>query len=160
MTGTGRPCVAGDFAGSWTLERHIEDALGPPARFTGTARWTAEGDGFVQVETGTLQIEGQGRFTAERRYRWGADLAVFFDDGRFFHQVPARGGRADHWCDPDRYVVDYEFLLSANALAEFHTTWQVDGPRKSYRMVSAYRRLADGPGADMADSAGAKSCLR
>ena len=125
-----------DFAGDWRLDRRIEDALGAPARFEGRASWTPCAEGLLLLETGTLTIEGQGSFAAERRYLWADDLNVCFDDGRFFHQVPARGGDTEHWCDPDRYLVHYDFT----GWPRFTTTWQVAGPRKSYRMVAVYTR--------------------
>lgn len=131
-----RPRRLEDFAGTWRLEREIEDALGPPARFTGQAVWSEAPGGLMLHESGQMEIAGQGRFMAERRYLWAADLSVFFPDGRFFHQVPAAGGPAEHWCDPDHYAVDYAF----DGWPEFRATWSVKGPRKSYRMVSVYRR--------------------
>ncbi|MGR3802296.1 DUF6314 family protein [Marinibacterium profundimaris] len=134
-----------DFLGRWRLEREITDALGPPARFEGFAEWRPEGGADARsedapllcVETGQLEVSGQGRFAAERRYLWAPDLSVFFADGRFFHQVPPVGGPAEHWCDPDHYRVLYDF----SDWPRFRTTWEVSGPRKSYRMVSDYRRV-------------------
>ena len=71
---------------------------------------------------------------SERRYRWDADLNVYFDDGRFFHTVPPLGGQTDHWCDPDGYDVRYDFAQWPTWSAE----WYVLGPRKNYRMLSQY----------------------
>lgn len=72
--------------------------------------------------------------TASRVYLWKADLSVWFDDGRYFHTVPAQGGATDHWCDPDQYDVRYDFA----EWPDFRVTWRVEGPRKSYTMVSDY----------------------
>ena len=124
----------GDLLGRWTLSREIRQADGGRARFEGVAQWTLRDDGAADyVETGAL-ILPEGRFTAERRYRWAPDLRVFFDDGRFFHAVPPEGGDAGHWCDPDQYDLTYDF-------AEW-PRWQVEcrvaGPRKSYVMTSLY----------------------
>ena len=131
-----RPRALAEFEGIWALSRDIVHAGGAPARFTGQARWNPDPAGLQYVETGTLEILGQGQFAAERRYLWDQDLRVFFEDGRFFHQVPPSGGTAAHWCDPDRYDVCYDFTT----WPEFSVTWDVSGPRKSYRMVSQYRR--------------------
>ena len=81
----------------------------------------------------------QGRFRAERRYLWGPDLTVCFEDGRFFHQVPPEGGQAAHWCDPDQYEVSYDF----RAWPDWQTRWRVVGPRKDYAMVSWYRKVPE-----------------
>ena len=131
-----RPRVLADFEGAWELSRDVVQDGGPPARFHGRAVWTPTGDGLDYVETGTLEIVGQGRFAAERRYHWGSDLRVYFDDGRFFHQVPPSGGETGHWCDPDQYDVTYDFA----DWPRFTADWTVRGPRKSYRMASHYRR--------------------
>ena len=74
---------------------------------------------------------------AERRYLWREDLTVWFEDGRFFHQVPAEGGETGHWCDPDQYDVTYHF----NDWPDFQVVWRVKGPAKDYRMVSHYTRI-------------------
>jgi len=83
-------------------------------------------------------MPGQVPMTAVRRYIWQPDLTVWFDDGRFFHQVPGRGGQTQHWCDPDMYKVAYDFTH----WPQFQVTWEVSGPRKDYRMVSQYTRGA------------------
>lgn len=125
-----------DFAGRWQLERIVTPAVGPVARFTGTAEWRPEEDALFCTEKGVLSLDGRAPMHAERRYRWKQDLMVFFDDGRFFHQVPACGGTAQHWCDPDQYVAEYDFT----AWPCFCVTWVVKGPRKDYRSVTKYQR--------------------
>lgn len=124
-----------DFLGDWRLAREITHGDGSAARFEGRAEWRAEDAGALYVETGELII-GAGRFAAERRYRWGADLSVWFDDGRFFHHVPPGGGAAAHWCDPDQYDAEYDF----SRWPEWTARWRVRGPRKDYEMLSHYRR--------------------
>ncbi|WP_289155372.1 DUF6314 family protein [uncultured Salipiger sp.] len=123
------------FIGEWRLEREIREASGGSGRFEGVARWVPEDEGALYVETGELVLPS-GRFAAERRYRWGADLSVWFEDGRFFHQVPAEGGETGHWCDPDQYDVRYDF----SDWPQWQVRWQVRGPRKDYSMVSRYAR--------------------
>ncbi|WP_230794485.1 DUF6314 family protein [Salipiger marinus] len=123
------------FLGEWRLDRDIRHGDGSSARFEGRAVWRRDGAGAVCEEAGEL-ILPQGRFRAERRYLWGEDLVVRFEDGRYFHQVPPEGGHAAHWCDPDQYDVWYEFALWPVWTAR----WRVGGPRKEYEMLSRYTR--------------------
>ena len=127
-----------DFLGSWDLDRRIVQSDGQTARFIGQASWVHQGDGALYSETGQLTLDGQPPMRAERRYRWGADLSVWFEDGRFFHHVPPQGGQTGHWCDPDQYEVAYGF----DDWPRFHVTWQVRGPRKDYTMTSLYNPLS------------------
>ena len=128
--------ILSDFAGRWKIERDIKPASGPAARFLGHAEWTAE-DGLMHyIEKGNLEIAGQTPMVAERRYRWDADLNIYFDDGRFFHQVPALGGDAAHWCDPDQYDATYDFTN----WPRWSCTWRVRGPRKDYTLHNQYSK--------------------
>ncbi|WP_299041000.1 DUF6314 family protein [uncultured Tateyamaria sp.] len=129
-----------DFEGVWTIARTITPKAGAAAQFDGTARWTGGRDRSDYTETGTLRMDGTAPMQAERRYLWLADLSVFFDDGRFFHKVPAAGGRTQHFCDPDTYTGTYDFA----DWPVFRVTWDVRGPRKEYRMTSVFTRL-EGP---------------
>jgi len=104
---------------------------GAEARFEGVAEWTPEG---AYEERGVLSVQGQPPMQAERRYRWDADLSVYFEDGRFFHKVPPSGGETGHWCDPDQYDVVYDF----GTWPRWQVSWQVLGPRKNYEMISDY----------------------
>ncbi|MGH1413029.1 MAG: DUF6314 family protein [Pelagimonas sp.] len=126
-----------DFLGSWSLERDIQHADGNQAQFHGQATWTADRDGANYLETGELVMPGQGVFRSERRYRWDRDLRVFFDDGRYFHTVPALGGETAHWCDPDQYDASYNF----ENWPHWSCQWRVRGPRKDYEMTSRYQIL-------------------
>lgn len=130
------PRVLADFRGDWRVHREIAQARGPGARFEGIARWGEADGGLSYVETGTMTLAGQPPMAAERRYFWTEDLSVLFDDGRFFHRVPAAGGTAQHWCDPDSYTLVYDF----DAWPDFTVDWRVTGPRKDYRAHTAYRR--------------------
>ncbi len=125
-----------DFAGEWTLERMIEPAQGPSGRFEGTALWAPEATGLLYEEQGTLKLSGQPAMAAHRRYHWHHDLWITFEDGRRFHQVPARGGETSHWCDPDTYLATYDF----ESWPQFSVEWTVRGPRKDYQMTTVYRR--------------------
>ncbi|WP_299149516.1 DUF6314 family protein [uncultured Tateyamaria sp.] len=131
--------VLADFEGIWTLSRKITQGAGASATFEGTAEWRAADGGLAYHETGVLYLPAAAPMTAERRYHWGADLSVYFDDGRYFHSVPARGGRAAHFCDPDTYVVDYDFAgWGGPETRAFTATWTVKGPRKAYVMANRF----------------------
>ncbi|MBW4708499.1 trigger factor [Roseobacter sp. YSTF-M11] len=128
--------VLADFEGAWDLHRQIIHADGTTAMFQGVAVWTPEADGLIYRETGSLKMPQGAAMQSERQYRWAAGLDVYFDDGRFFHAVPARGGKATHWCDPDTYSVIYDFAR----WPVFTALWEVSGPRKSYSLHSHYSR--------------------
>ena len=132
------PRVIADFIGRWTIERTITQIGAPQANFHGHAVFTPDGGELRYHEAGVLTIEGQSAMQAERQYRWDDDLNVYFDDGRFFHTVPPMGGQTRHWCDPDDYVVAYDF----SAWPHWSAQWRVSGPRKNYQMLSAYRKAA------------------
>jgi hypothetical protein len=129
--------VLADFLGTWTLERRIEQADGTGGRLTGTATWSAHEQGAICTEQGSLSLAGGAPMQAARSYIWTLALDVLFEDGRFFHAVPVRGGMARHWCAPDHYEVLYDF---AGFPASFSTVWSVRGPRKDYAMTSRYTR--------------------
>ena len=119
-----------DLEGHWRLSRVIRDArAGITGRFEGACVWRPDARGLVQEETGLLHYGAAPPMQAARRYLWraeGAELQVFFDDGRPFHIVPRGGAEALHDCPPDIYRVRYDF----DDAAEFRTSWHVTGPRK------------------------------
>lgn len=119
-----------DFEGRWRLDKTIQQTGAPDARFEGTAVWAPDGQGLGYHEQGVLTVPGHPPMQTERRYLWRAPLDVLFEDGRFFHSVPAGGGEARHWCAPDDYHVTYAF----QAWPRFETLWRVTGPRKAYVM--------------------------
>lgn len=123
-----------DFIGDWLIDRDVRPARGPKAHFKGRATWQSVTGGALYIETGQLHLPGQGAFEAERSYRWDDKLQVFFQDGRFFHAVPAQGGDSAHWCDPDQYDASYDF----SDWPQWSCRWRVRGPRKEYDMVSRY----------------------
>lgn len=125
-----------DFLGRWEIARDVIPAQGPRATLTGQATWSAAQDGAHYHESGVLRLQGAAPMTAERRYFWASDLSVFFEDGRFFHRVPAGGGQAMHFCDPDTYVVAYDF----NGWPSFELRHRVTGPRKDYEMITRFVR--------------------
>lgn len=132
-----------DFDGVWQIDRVIRDhRADSDGTFTGTATFAPGEGGLICTEIGTLQMQGQVAMTAERRYIWRAggagQIAVFFDDGRAFHQFALAGDSAEatHHCDPDIYQVRYDF----SRWPIWRIVWQVEGPRKSYQLTSEYRR--------------------
>ena len=133
--------VLADFIGVWDIAREVIPAQGPRAQFAGQGTWSVTPNGAEYVERGVLHMPGSPPMTAERRYLWAHDLSVAFEDGRFFHQVPAGGGRASHFCDPDTYEVRYDFA----AWPAFTVNYEVSGPRKDYVMVSRYTKAVGKP---------------
>lgn len=128
-----------DFFGRWLVERTIDDRLGHPGRFDGTARFTPDGEGLRYREEGTLRL-GDLALAAHRDYLWREDgdgIAVLFPDGRPFHRFRALGWAVgtDHPCGRDLYRVAYDFAGWPDWSAE----WTVTGPAKDYTMVSRYR---------------------
>lgn len=134
-----RPRRLQDFEGAWGFTREVVEADGRRVTVTGRALWMSDDAGLAYTETGEMRIAGHAPMQVERRYHWGSDLAVTFDDGRFFHHVPPKGGETAHWCDPDQYDGFYDF----GNWPEFTVTWRVHGPRKEYRMVTRYRPEAE-----------------
>ena len=125
-----------DFAGRWQVSRHIQEATGATARFEGFAQWSWAEGGLAYLEDGHMTVEGHAPMQAQRSYFWADDLSVFFDDGRFFHTVPALGGSVRHWCSPDDYHLRYAFQDWPN----FQVFWRVKGPRKDYSATTKYSR--------------------
>ncbi|HMB12492.1 MAG TPA: DUF6314 family protein [Roseovarius sp.] len=130
-----RPRRLQDFEGTWVFTREVAEADGSRATVKGRADWVGDGAGLAYTETGEMRIVGHAPMQVERRYHWDSDLAVSFEDGRFFHHVPPEGGETAHWCDPDQYDGAYDF----SDWPEFTVTWRVRGPRKDYQMVTTYR---------------------
>lgn len=123
-----------DFEGAWAFDREVVEAGGRTTHVTGRAVWAASGTGLRYTERGEMRLPGHAPIQVERSYHWDADLGVFFEDGRFFHYVPMRGGATAHWCDPDEYDGFYDF----REWPVFSVTWRVRGPRKDYRMATRY----------------------
>ena len=125
-----------DFAGRWQVMREIREASGATARFEGIADWSRAEGGLNYLEDGQMILAGHPPMQAQRRYFWADDLSVYFDDGRYFHQVPASGGLVQHWCAPDDYQLRYVF----DDWPVFCVFWRVKGPRKDYSATTKYSR--------------------
>ena len=132
-----------DFAGDWQIERIIEDRrAGTEIQLTGQVRMTPDGDDYRYQEEGTLVFSDGRTLAATRRYLWRRDgdgVAVYFDDGRYFHSFDPAAERpsARHWCDPDRYDVDYDL----SDWPRWSVRWEVSGPRKEYVTATWFRRV-------------------
>ncbi|MFS4439020.1 DUF6314 family protein [Paracoccaceae bacterium GXU_MW_L88] len=125
------------FYGSWHLAREVSTG----ARFEGEAVITETPFGAIYREDGMLAMDGQTPIRATRHLRWHREedaIAVYFEDGRFFHRFnpDADAPEARHLCDPDIYDVVYCFAKWPS----WKSTWTVQGPRKSYTMISRYSR--------------------
>ena len=139
---SGLPSLAA-LSGDWQLERQIDHQAGGRNTLKGRTSFTRSGARLIQEETGVLMTDA-GSFEARQRYVWeadGASLNVFFSDMRPFHSVPLQTAhhRTAHLCPPDRYEVTYDF----SNWPRWTSTWTVEGPRKAYRMESAYRPRGD-----------------
>ena len=130
-----------DFTGClWSIYRkiidHTQDAN---LIFIGSCEVL---DGWYH-ETGKMVFSDGNFFSCTRRYRWTAcdgGVDVYFDDGRFFHQIDlsTNSATATHFCDPDDYTVSYDFTK----WPVWTVIWRVRGTRKNYEMHSCYRKLA------------------
>ena len=129
-----------DFEGSWILRRRIIGRDGPAGIFNGGAIWKADMGGLLYTEVGLLQMTGKPPRRMERRYRWGADLSIFFEDGKFFHRVPPEGGGGKHWVGEELYSVQYRF----DTWPVFESVWRVKGPISDYALISRYE-FSEGP---------------
>ncbi|MEM9708709.1 MAG: DUF6314 family protein [Pseudomonadota bacterium] len=130
------------FEGRWSVAREILQASGQRGHFEGEATLGPIGPGRLAYrEEGTLRLDGGTPFFATRSYIWrdakGA-VEVSFDDGRPFHSFPLACPTHEtvHLCPPDRYQVAYDF----SQWPVWETEWQVEGPRKAYRMRTVFRR--------------------
>jgi Family of unknown function (DUF6314) len=125
------------LAGDWQIDRTILDfRTGQDGLFTGTGRFSPVPGGLDYAERGQIQMAGGPLLLAERRYLWRFDvggIAVLFADGRPFHRL---GPQAEHRCGDDHYHVAYDF----GAWPAWQAVWRVTGPRKDYRLASAYTR--------------------
>ncbi len=132
-----------DLEGRWRLSREIEDRrAGVTGRLEGEAVWAKASDGLIQTETGLLHYGDAAPMQAERRYLWRSSetgLAVFFDDGRPFHEVDGTAAEATHFCEPDLYRVRYNF----SAWPHWSSRWEVTGPRKDLTIATWFEPLVD-----------------
>lgn len=126
------------------MHRSIEDALsGQRGTFTGTATFADAAGGLAWVETGKLrwpQYYGTAGRTLRVEPRDASPAAVFFSDGRFFHDLDLgeRRSHIAHDCPPDRYAGIVDVLDSDS----WRIAWFCDGPEKKLVIRTTYKRLA------------------
>jgi hypothetical protein len=129
--------------GRWTVRRSIEDALsGQRGTFAGTATFTDADSGLAWVEAGKLrwpQYYGSAGRTLRVELGEGSRAAIFFSDGRFFHDLDLgeRRSHVAHDCPPDRYAGIIDVMDDDN----WRTEWLCDGPTKKLIIRTSYKRL-------------------
>lgn len=130
------------FFGRWVLTRQVTDhRTGQPSQFQGIASLIPTDTGLLYQETGRWRTGPLTGFEATRQDHWhrsGAQIDILFEDGRFFHSFTPAGPEEQHVihdCPPDLYTGCYRFDLPQG----WELCWQVKGPRKAYRMRTAYR---------------------
>jgi len=129
------------LAGVWRLTRLITHAGGAENLFRGTASFRRSGPRLIEDEEGWLSLgDDRAPLLATRRCIWTQEpgrLECAFGDMRPFHTVPLGVAQPEttFLCPPDRYEVAYDF----SRLPLWRAVWQVEGPKKSYRMESEYR---------------------
>ena len=126
------------------MERELEDAGLGRGHFSGRAEFAADGDGLRWIETGRMTI-GAYDGPARRELRVVRDddgWAVRFADGRPFHRLDLREGRAalEHPCGDDRYRGE----LTVRGPDAFVVAWTVTGPGKAQRLSARYERAEAG----------------
>jgi hypothetical protein len=126
--------------GAWRVERELEDAGLGSGRFSGTAEFSPHGEGLRWEEEGRMTI-GAYDGPARRSLRVMRDKdgwAVRFADGRPFHRLELRDGRASftHPCGEDHYRGE----LVVTGPDAFAIEWTVRGPAKAQRLRARYER--------------------
>lgn len=147
--GNARPLEAEIFArleGTWRLER----AVGDLGTFTGVAVFQAQAPDVLRYrEDGILLQESGISLPGYREYDYhlGTDgLAIHFVEAhrrgalyvalRFSGTGSACRAEATHLCPPDVYRHRMTWLAEGG----FSTVVDVEGPRKSYALVTRYRK--------------------
>ncbi|MBC6438100.1 MAG: hypothetical protein GDA52_08175 [Rhodobacteraceae bacterium] len=127
-----------ELEGRWRLYREVADHhTGRVGWLEGEAVFATDAKGLVQTETGLLHYGTAPPMRAARRYLWrqsGTRLAVFFDDGRPFHEIDPSLQGAEHLCTPDLYRVRYDI----SGWPRWSSRWEVTGPRKDAVIISRY----------------------
>ena len=137
--------LRGFLEGGWSLTRLIDDRrTGQRGRFEGRVDFVGEQAALWYREAGEMRL-GDFRGAATRAYRFDFPAPhaarVHFDDGRFFHDLDLRGGRAEvlHLCGEDRYRGDFR----VTGPDQWHVDWEVQGPRKDLRLEARLLRRPD-----------------
>ncbi|MEM6489178.1 MAG: DUF6314 family protein [Pseudomonadota bacterium] len=120
------------------------NATATGATATGAAGAAATGATLACRESGVLRFRGADYHAARVslwRFPAPGRVEVMFEDGRPFHGFETDDPVAEHRCGADLYRVAYAFRETG-----WTSHWDVDGPQKSYEMITHYRRpgVADG----------------
>ena len=130
--------------GHWKIDRKID----PQGSLAGVADFVRQPDGWLLYREAGELVLPQGRFQAERNFRFEPltdGFAVFFDAEplRLFHRIRldeiADGrlrGEAEHPCGRDTYLTTYIFHPDG----EFSVRHRVNGPNKDYAVQTLYKR--------------------
>ena len=123
------------------------------ARFLGEAEAIRSPDGRVTwLERGLLTLNTGERLQAQRALIFdihgpARTLSLFHGDGPthggLIHRFAFDGTHVAndiHDCPPDRYSARLRLL----APDHFQLTYEVEGPRKGYRMSTVYRKITSG----------------
>jgi hypothetical protein len=132
------------FVGSWRIRRRIADRrLGIGGRMTGKGVFCADAEGLRYHETGRLQFGAyDGPVCRDYLVSLAGAIAHFQErDGRHLFQIDLSAGFATifHHCVSDCYRGRYRVMHEDR----FSVCWNVEGPRKNYRMLSIHSRMAD-----------------
>lgn len=131
------------LVGTWRIERVVADRRADAKHsMAGTAWYMRARDGLHYAERvrwtapdGQL-LDGHRRYWLVATGPWAAE--VRFEDGRLFHPLDLRTGRAavQHTCAPDHYAGWY----ALDGRDRHRTGWTVTGPRKDLVIATTYTR--------------------
>lgn len=134
-----------DFAGSWHIQRTIEDRLSDKSfSHNGTASLVAGGfeGGMIYREVGELGFgDSEGALEATHLFLWKPHprgIEIFLQDGKLFHlmQMDRLMPDSEHFNTPDMYYIIYDF----SQWPSWGVQWRVRGPAKDFRMNTTYSR--------------------
>jgi Family of unknown function (DUF6314) len=112
------------LAGRWQIERRVDNG----AALTGIAIFKPAANNQLRYcEEGRLRLPNGDEFDSERKYIYSKLLGGF---AVFFNETPLRLFHELHFQADER--LDGSFVVRH----------QVNGPKKSYLMITQYRRLA------------------
>ncbi|MBA4802653.1 MAG: hypothetical protein H2040_12405 [Euryhalocaulis sp.] len=143
---SGGPYPVADLAayltGRWRLDRTMRDhRAGQTGTMTGVLEIAPDGESHAWRERAELAM-GAYRGPAWRDYRLGfvtpRRAAVYFDDGRPFHELDLSDGfcRQRHDCPPDLY----SGVFIAFGADRWQMRWRVRGPKKRLHIVTDLAR--------------------
>ncbi|MEN3931803.1 DUF6314 family protein [Microvirga sp. W0021] len=134
------------LTGQWQLQRLGWIGTGEGKRqimrMSGQAEITETDDGLLFSERGVMHFD-EYHGSAERQYLFRpvnpTTMQVFFDDGRYFHEMAFSGKRADvyHMCMPDDYSGRYRILDQDS----WCLNWRIIGPHKNSLISSRFQRI-------------------